>query len=125
MSFEVTGSITPPSSFRTPKPLAASTGEVLGLTPIERPDYDFEGAWFQCGDIEFHLIVAEEHLAPSRRHLALAVDDFDACLDQLRQNGVRARGRTRHETPQRPVVRFLQGPGREPDRDHGTSYLTT
>ena len=92
MSFEVTG--IHHTTLVVPDPEAARGfyGEVLGLTPIERPDYDFEGAWFQCGDIEFHLIVAEEHLAPSRRHLALAVDDFDACLDQLRQNGVRLVG---------------------------------
>ena len=50
-------------------------GNILGLSSVDRPDYDFEGAWFKCGDVEFHLIVADEHLAPSRRHLALAVND--------------------------------------------------
>lgn len=64
-------------------------GNILGLASIDRPDYDFEGAWFRCSDIEFHLIVAEERLAPSRRHLALAVDHFEACIEQLQQNGVR------------------------------------
>ncbi len=66
--------------------------DVLGLSTIDRPDYDFEGAWFRCGDIEFHLIVAEEHLAPSRRHLALSVDDFDGCLQHLQRNEVRLVG---------------------------------
>ena len=67
-------------------------GNILGLSSVDRPDYDFEGAWFKCGDVEFHLIVAEEHLAPSRRHLALAVNDFGACVEQLRKNGVRLVG---------------------------------
>jgi glyoxylase I family protein len=63
-------------------------GETLGLTALDRPDYDFEGAWFACGPIEFHLIVAEEHLDPTRRHLAIEVDDFDACIDSVRSAGV-------------------------------------
>ena len=63
-------------------------GETLGLTALDRPDYDFEGAWFACGLIEFHLMVAEEHLNPTRRHLAIEVDDFDACIDSVRSSGV-------------------------------------
>ncbi len=57
----------------------------LGLKPIARPDYDFEGAWYACGDLEVHLLVAEEHPGPSRRHIAFEVSDFDhviTCLDR-------------------------------------------
>lgn len=71
--------------------LTAATGfygEMLGLTALARPDYDFEGAWFACGLIEIHLMVAEEHLDPTRRHLAMEVDDFDACIDSVRSSGV-------------------------------------
>ena len=73
------------------KDLAAAKefyGRTLGLTVLDRPDYDFEGAWFGCGQIEFHLIVAEEHLDPSRRHLAIEVDDFDSCINAVRAAGV-------------------------------------
>ena len=73
------------------KDLSAATafyGETLGLPALDRPDYDFEGAWFTCGLIEFHLIVAEEHLDPTRRHLAVEVDDFDACMDSVQSSGV-------------------------------------
>lgn len=55
----------------------------LGLTPISRPDYDFEGQWYQCGEIEVHLLVAEEYPRPSRRHLAFEVSDFDRVLTTL------------------------------------------
>lgn len=55
----------------------------LGLTPIPRPDYDFEGLWYQCGDLEIHLLVAEEHPRPSRRHLAFEVTDFDRVVTSL------------------------------------------
>ena len=62
--------------------------ETLGMTPLERPGYDFEGAWYACGSIEFHLMVAEEHLDPSRRHLAIEVDGFEACVEALRAAGI-------------------------------------
>ena len=63
-------------------------GETLGMASLDRPEYDFEGAWFTCGSIEFHLMLAEEHVGPSRRHLAIEVDDFDACLEAIRKAGV-------------------------------------
>ena len=63
-------------------------GNILGLPPIDRPDYKFEGAWFVCGEIELHLLLAEEHPTPSRRHLAIMVDNFDECISSIRSNGV-------------------------------------
>ena len=55
----------------------------LGLSPIDRPDYDFAGAWYQCGDAELHLLVAQEHTYPSRRHVALEVANFDRVVRSL------------------------------------------
>ncbi len=55
----------------------------LGLHPIPRPSYDFEGAWYQCGSVEIHLLVAEEHPDPSRRHIALEVLDFERVVKSL------------------------------------------
>ena len=31
--------------------------EILGLTEIARPPFDFPGAWYQVGDRQLHLIV--------------------------------------------------------------------
>lgn len=31
--------------------------EVLGLAEINRPPFDFPGAWYQLGDHQLHLIV--------------------------------------------------------------------
>ncbi len=55
----------------------------LGLHPIPRPRYDFEGAWYRCGSVEIHLLVAEEHPDPSRRHIALEVSDFKRVIKSL------------------------------------------
>jgi len=30
--------------------------DVLGLQAIPRPDFDFEGAWYEVGDRQLHLI---------------------------------------------------------------------
>jgi catechol 2,3-dioxygenase-like lactoylglutathione lyase family enzyme len=32
-------------------------GDVLGLTEIDRPDFKLDGAWFQLGAGQLHLIV--------------------------------------------------------------------
>ena len=77
----------------------------LGLEPIPRPDYDFDGLWYQCGDLEIHLLVAEEHPRPSRRHLAFEVDDFDRVLTSL----------------DRQRAHVASGPGKRPH--DGTRYV--
>lgn len=64
----------------------------LGLKPIPRPDYDFEGAWYQCGGLEVHLLVAEEHPGPSRRHIAFEVSDFERVLKSLDGEWIRIVG---------------------------------
>ena len=77
----------------------------LGLQPIPRPDYDFAGAWYRCGDIEIHLILAEEYPRPSRRHIAFEVADFDRVITSL----------------DRERVRVASGPGIRPH--DGTRYV--
>jgi glyoxylase I family protein len=71
-------------------------GEVLGLTEIERPAFDFPGAWYALGGQQLHLIV---HTSPrslrgttqidSRDgHLAVRLRDYDEALARLRTHGV-------------------------------------
>ena len=62
--------------------------DVLGLTPrTDRPDFGFGGAWLDAGGQQVHLIQGE---APTNvgQHFALAVDDLDAVIDELRARGV-------------------------------------
>ena len=76
----------------------------LGLQPTPRPSYDFEGAWYRCGGLELHLLVAEEHPHPSRRHVAFEVADFDRVLKSL----------------DRQQVHIVGGPGKRP---HDNSWF--
>jgi glyoxylase I family protein len=81
--------------------------EVLGLTEIPRPAFDFPGAWFSLGDRELHLLVhttprslrGTTDVDPRDGHLALRVSDYDAMLERLRTHGVEAVASRVNPTP--------------------------
>jgi glyoxylase I family protein len=67
--------------------------DVLGLQEIERPAFDFPGAWYRIGDGQLHLIV---HDAPTLRtrgvdsrdvHFALRVANYGDTVAFLRARG--------------------------------------
>jgi glyoxylase I family protein len=61
---------------------------VLGLTQrSDRPDLRVEGAWLDAGGQQVHLIVAgvPDGLG---QHFALRVDDLDATVVELRDQGI-------------------------------------
>ncbi len=70
--------------------------EVLGLAPLPRPDFPFEGAWFAVGaEQQLHLIV---HDRPTLRaggvdgkdhHFALRVPGYEAMRQHLLAHGFR------------------------------------
>jgi catechol 2,3-dioxygenase-like lactoylglutathione lyase family enzyme len=66
--------------------------DVLGMTPLDRPAFDFPGAWLAVGPSrQLHLIQAD--VPPDNgQHVALAVDDLDEAVDVLRAAGVEVRG---------------------------------
>jgi catechol 2,3-dioxygenase-like lactoylglutathione lyase family enzyme len=81
-------------------------GEVLGLPELERPAFDFPGAWYSLGDRQLHLIV---HTTPrtlrhtteidSRDgHFAVRVRNYRQTLEHLRAQAVPLR-----ESPQNPT----------------------
>ncbi|MEX0654117.1 MAG: VOC family protein [Phycisphaeraceae bacterium] len=97
--------------------LAASErfyGEVLGLAQMDRPAFNFAGAWFRIGvDQELHLIARqpkddEPYTIPTERHFALMVDDADAAAARLRERGVDFRGPNLR--PDRAKQIFLRDP---------------
>jgi catechol 2,3-dioxygenase-like lactoylglutathione lyase family enzyme len=68
-------------------------GGVLGLEEIERPPFDFPGAWYRLGDRQLHLIV---HDRPTLRtggidsrdvHFALRVGSYRDTVARLRARG--------------------------------------
>lgn len=72
-------------------------GEVLGLKELDRPNFDFPGAWYQIGDRQqLHLIVhSESQTVRENRtidtrdgHFALRIKDFEQTLDHLQKRGI-------------------------------------
>ena len=80
-------------------------GEVLGLQTIPRPPFDFPGHWYQVGPIgQLHLMVYEETIPNSMRHIALEVANFEEAVRELRANR----------------IEIVEGPGNRPD---GSDYV--
>jgi glyoxylase I family protein len=62
----------------------------LGFTVLERPPFDFPGAWLQAGASQIHLMQTADATIDRRQHVALRVDDLDAVLRELEAAGVQA-----------------------------------
>lgn len=71
--------------------------DLLGLEPIERPDFGIPGAWLSAGNSQVHLIQTPEGapvgspppaISPLANHDAFAVEDYAATLARLQAAGV-------------------------------------
>jgi glyoxylase I family protein len=67
---------------------------VLGLKEIERPPFDFPGAWYQLGDRQLHLIVhknstlREAKQVDSRDiHFAIRLNSYEGTREYLYSKG--------------------------------------
>ncbi len=67
-------------------------GDMLGLTEMYRPDFDFDGAWYLIGETQQIHLIAQDDLAPAgvrqNHHFALEVEDLDATRKELEGRGV-------------------------------------
>jgi glyoxylase I family protein len=71
-------------------------GEILGLKEINRPNFDFPGAWYKIGDQQLHLILYQdsETLRKNRQvetkdgHFAIRIQDYYQTLAYLKEKGV-------------------------------------
>jgi len=70
--------------------------DILGLEPIDRPDFGIPGAWLQAGTgTQIHLIAAPDpdaapadKVSPINNHTAFAIDDYETTRDYLRSKGL-------------------------------------
>ncbi len=71
--------------------------DVLGLTPLPRPDLPFPGAWLGWNGIQVHLIVPPAgaplgspppSLNPLGGHIAFSIDDYDGVVASLHGAGI-------------------------------------
>lgn len=70
--------------------------KILCLKEIQRPDFDFPGAWYEIEGQQLHLIVdsssqtirKEKSLSSREGHFALRVENYFDTLKWLKQNDV-------------------------------------
>ena len=72
---------------------------VLGLEPMDRPEFDFDGRWYKVGDRSLHLIVPKDSEDPTFRqdkpidshdaHFAIRVGSYAAAVAHLESKGFR------------------------------------
>ncbi len=80
---------------------------VLGLRELDRPAFDFPGAWYQLGDRQLHLIVhtnprtlrGTTEIDSRDGHFAVRVADYEATLAHLKESGIAVRERPVNQTP--------------------------
>lgn len=67
-------------------------GETLGLRPIERPAFDFPGAWYRLGESqELHLIAGRDggvNSSTRGNHFALGVGSIEEAEQFLASRGL-------------------------------------
>ncbi|HWC77673.1 MAG TPA: VOC family protein [Blastocatellia bacterium] len=72
-------------------------GKVLGLKEKPRHNFNFEGAWYDLGECELHLMVTHDPLPdqgqrPRRDfHVAFSIDDYDTARRSLEEAGIEYR----------------------------------
>ncbi|MBI1358047.1 MAG: glyoxalase [Acidobacteria bacterium] len=69
-------------------------GEILGLPELDRPNFNFPGAWYALGDRQLHIIenaqAGRDAGARISRadHMALEVKDLEPVRQLLSENGI-------------------------------------
>jgi len=60
-------------------------GDLLGLSEVEKPERlrNRGGVWFRCGNMDFHLGVAEPFVPATKAHVAFAMDDLEDARERL------------------------------------------
>ena len=71
--------------------------EVLGMEKVDRPEFDFPGAWLQMGETMFHLMAGYAAQGPDGEtyrgsgavdHLAIKAQGFDEMRDKFEESSI-------------------------------------
>lgn len=70
--------------------------DLLGLTPIPRPEFGLDGIWYRAGNGEVHLIVTPggadvgtrpSSISPLANHSAFSIADYEKTVAFLKERG--------------------------------------
>jgi catechol 2,3-dioxygenase-like lactoylglutathione lyase family enzyme len=94
------------------KDLEASTQfyeDVFSMQRIPTPTFESPVQWLRVGDMQLHLFL-EDGPAPSRHHLGITVDDFDAAYQAVKARTSDTWGWQLVELPSRQVQLYFRDP---------------
>lgn len=84
--------------------------EVFGMERIATPVFATPVQWLRVGDLQLHLFVAESCDAPSRHHLGLTIDDFEAAYEAVTGRTTDEWGAELVELPSGQVQLYFRDP---------------
>lgn len=81
--------------------------DVLGLEPVERPQFAVAGTWYQLGDTQLHLVVyppthtlrGTTHVDIAEGHFALRVESYADTVAHLKAHGITMIDLPKNTTP--------------------------
>ena len=77
---------------------------------IPTPIFDTPVQWLRVGDLQLHLFLAEDDAAPTRHHLGLTIDDFDAAYEAVSTHASAEWGAELVELPSGQVQLYFRDP---------------
>jgi catechol 2,3-dioxygenase-like lactoylglutathione lyase family enzyme len=83
--------------------------DVLGLERIPTPRFASPVQWLRVGDLQLHLFL-DDSPAPSRHHIGLTIDDFDAAYDAVKARASATWGWELVELPSKQVQLYFRDP---------------
>jgi catechol 2,3-dioxygenase-like lactoylglutathione lyase family enzyme len=83
--------------------------EIFSMERIPSPTFDLPVLWLRVGDMQLHLFL-DDGPAPSRHHLGITIDDFDAAYEAIRARTDDAFGWDLVELPSGQVQLYFRDP---------------
>jgi catechol 2,3-dioxygenase-like lactoylglutathione lyase family enzyme len=84
--------------------------EVFGMERIPSPVFETPVQWLRVGGLQLHLFLEESGAAPTRHHLGLTIDDFEAAYEVIRARTSDEWGSRLVELPSGQVQLYFRDP---------------
>jgi lactoylglutathione lyase len=84
--------------------------ELFGMERIPTPIFETPVQWLRVGSLQLHLFLDESGQAPSRHHLGITIDDFDAAYQAVSQRMSEEWGAELVELPSGQVQLYFHDP---------------
>jgi catechol 2,3-dioxygenase-like lactoylglutathione lyase family enzyme len=84
--------------------------EVFGMERIATPIFDTPVQWLRVGELQLHLFLEPDGTPPSRHHLGLTIDDFEAAYEAVQAHTSAEWGAQLVELPSGQLQLYFRDP---------------